>query len=293
MKDLVIAVILVLLVCSCSKNDNDYKILKEKLGGKVLAKVGNKELTEEMLKVMVKLSMQQQDKAGGKITEEDKKAMIDDWVRIQLITLEAEHSSVLKDPEFILQSNLQYEGLLTRYFLTQKMEDITVTPREIEDYYKSNKDKLFTMKEPIKDFTVVFVRDSSKVAKTLEKVKKSDFKSLQPEDHDDIDFKKSNGKVGFANMENTLARFGPSAGQKIWELEKGQLCTEPIPFENGYLVAKCTNSKKKGEVLSLSEVIVMIRSTLTERKKQDRVEKIVETLTEKYKPQRFEQSSTK
>jgi hypothetical protein len=288
MKVLVIALALLLLVCSCGKKDDDYKILKEKLGGKVLARVGNRELTEEMLKIMVKLSLQQQDKVGSKITEEDKKAMIDDWVRIQLITLEAEHSSVLKDPEFILQSNLQYSGLLTRFFLTQKMEDITISPKEIEDYYKSNKDKIFTMKEPIKDFTVVFVRDSSKVAKTLDKVIKSDFKSLQPEDHDDIDFKKNGGKVGFANMDNTMAKFGPSAGQKIWELDKGKICSEPIPFENGYLVAKCTDSKKKGDILSLNEVIVMIKTNLTEKKKQDRVEKIVETLTEKYKPQRFD-----
>ncbi|MBN1232499.1 MAG: peptidyl-prolyl cis-trans isomerase [Candidatus Coatesbacteria bacterium] len=275
-----------LVLSSCSKDAKkaSYKELKSKIGGKILAQVENNELTEGMLKLMVKNAAPE--RTYESLSDEEKKEFIENWINVQLLCLEARSGEIPKSAEFQFQDLLQYEGLMARLFISRQIEGTDVTDKDIEKFYNDNKEKKFTVKETIKHMQRVFVRDSTKALKTLEKIKDKDFKSLIPEDHDDINFSKSKGDAGWSDMSKTMTDYGASAGQAIWQLAKGEISKEPIKVINGYIIVKCIDLKEKGSLLSLSEVKQSLKYTLIEEARKKKIDEIMKNLNDKYKPKR-------
>jgi len=104
---------------------------------KVLAKVGDKVITQKDLDEMVKgyESMRR----GNPYNLQEKKELLDNLIKKALLVAEAEKGKMDEKPEFQVKLKLYKDELLAREFVTQKIEPlVTVKDEELEEIMRKN-----------------------------------------------------------------------------------------------------------------------------------------------------------
>ncbi len=255
----------------------------------IVAKVGGHTLTVEQFNQQVKQLPPQLQMALMQ-RPALKKQFLDRWVQLTLLALAARDSGLDKKKDIKLQIDEAANSILARAYMREKIdaEDIKVSDKEVEEYYKLHKDK-YKEKEAVKarHILVKVDKDGDKKAwSAAEKkaemirekaVKGSDFAALAKEYSDDPGSKSNGGDLGFF----TRGRMVPEFEKAAFSLKKGEI-SQPVKTAFGYHVIKLED-KKKGHQKTLDEVREEIRQELLKEKQKKAMDDIIKQLEKKYK----------
>lgn len=201
-----------------------------------------------------------------------------------LFAQEARRLEVDKNPDVRYKLEEFTKGILTQALIEQTVnKTVTVTDTEIEEYYTNNKDE-FQVSEKIKASQILIAVDSSAGEKEKEEKKKQaeeilteikaggNFAKLAQQYSDDPATKKRGGVMGFF-----------AKGSKNPEFEKVAFSltidevSDIVLTDKGYHIIKLLD-RKEGTTKTLEESRKKIDSKLTQKKKNDAIQKLLEDL---------------
>ncbi len=240
---------------------------------KVLAKVENKEITEEIVNKFINDLGPQ---AGMQFNNpEGRKRVVEELVNQELAYLDAMEKGMDKDEEFVKQFEMMREGLLKQYAIGKLLSDLEVTDKDAEEYYNEHPEYF---KQPEKlNANHILVETEEKANEIKEKIE--------------------NG----LSFEDAAKEFStcPSnqAGGSLGEFERGQMVPEfekvafelpvdkvsdPVKTDFGYHIILVKGKKEEG-TMPFAEVKEDLKNQLLAVKQQEKYVNETNKLKDKYK----------
>ncbi len=235
---------------------------------KVLAKVNEFEITEEMLNETIEGLAAQQN--INVTSEEDKKELVNELVARQLIVEDAMASGLTETEEF----KKMYREFVLNYSLNQLFKTMTVSEEDALAYYTEHQDQF---KEPTIRASHILVateEEANELVKALEEG--TSFEELAAE----------KSSCPSSARGGDLGEFGrgqmvPEFEQVAFELEVGQV-SGIVPTQFGFHVIKLTDKK---EVVPFDVVKPQIQQFMTSMKQNELYSAFTSELREKYSVQ--------
>ena len=206
-----------------------------------------------------------------------------------LFAQEARRLKIDEDPDVRYKLEEFTKGILTQALIEKTVnKNVTVTDKEIEEYYNNNRNE-FQVPEKIKISHILIAVDANagedtkaekrkQAEQILNKVKAGEnFAELAQQYSDDASSKKRGGVLGFFPR-----------GSKSKEIEEGAFnlkkdeVSEIILSDKGFHIIKLLD-RKEGTTKSLEESRKKIKSKLTQKKKNEAIQDLLEDLKAKTK----------
>ncbi len=213
-----------------------------------------------------------------------------------LFAQEARRLKVDEKPDVRYKLEEFTKGILTQALIEETVnKNVTVTEEEIEEYYKNNVSE-FQVPEKIKVSHILIAFDSNAGKETKAEKKKQaeqilykvkageNFAELAQQYSDDTATKKRGGVLGFF-----------SRGSKSTEIEevafnlKKDEVSDLVLTEKGYHIIKMLD-RKEGTTKSLEDSRKKIENKLTQQKKNEAIQRLLEDLKAKTKVVIFEET---
>lgn len=176
------------------------------------------------------------------------------------ITSDAQLQQALKQSHMTKQDLMDQLkiGVLEKKIAESK---VTVTEKQIEDYYNKNKKSLATPKKvAISDIVVSTKAKASDIKTKLSQG--SSFADLAKQDSTDTTTKSSGGKLGTFSESDLNAQY-PDIAKTAFKLKKGEV-SDPIKVNNGYELITVT-AITPSQIPTLDKAKSQIKSTLTQQ----------------------------
>ncbi len=257
----------------------------------IVAEVGKYTLTAKQFEEQVK-ELPPQLQMALRQRPELKKQFLDRWVQVTLLALAARDSRLDRQPDIKRQLEDVANSILARAYLRKEIEskDVNVTDKEVEQYYKVNKDK-FRESESVKASHILIKVDKDGDKKAWEAAKKKagmvrekalkggSFAELAKKYSDDPGSKNKGGELGYF----TKGRMVPEFEKAAFSLKKGEI-SKPVKTAFGYHIIKLEDIKPAHQK-KLSEVMETVRSQLLKDKRRKIMNDVLKQLEKKYKPE--------
>jgi len=240
---------------------------------KVLAKIGNREITTEDIRFFLRnVDPRISSQFAG---PEGVKQLLAQLSEQELFYLDAVEKGLDKETEFVTELERVKSNLLKQYALSKLINSVTVNEVEMKKYYNENKEE-FVEPESIKA-SHILVNDedtANKIIAELENGKK--FEDAAKE-YSICPSKENGGDLGFFPRGRMVPEFEVAA----FALEKGEITKTPVKTKFGYHIIKLTGRRDAME-LTFSEAEERVKSALLNKKQQEEYYKRVEELKQKY-----------
>jgi len=236
--------------------------------GTLLARVDNWVLTLEDYNQKVQ-ALQQLSPDIKVESFDDKKALLEELIRQQLLVREAQTRGLDRKKEIIAAVDEFRRGLLVRELINTLTEDVKIDSKEIENYYNQFKDSFKEASEwHVREIVVPTMDQANQVL--IEALRGSDFgglanqysKSASASKGGDLGFI---SKAKFAQMDSVLSA-----------LEVGSV-SNVFKGPDGFYIIKL-EEKKGGKEKSLSEVWDQIKEGLTLLKQNEKLQDYIAKL---------------
>lgn len=262
-------------------------------GVTVVAKIGDFYITAEDLKKEIETYnaiITAQGMASNKIDTKDKKLayLRDDLVRKYMLYQEALDRGLDKNEEIVKDLEYAKRDLLVTELVREELTKIDVTSKEIEDFYKKNKDSL-REPEQRRIFEIVAPTEDEAKQVYIELLRGGDFASLAKQ-YSKAKTATNGGDLGFINLEpdpKKRIRF-----DKFYEvafapsLEVGSI-SSIFKGTEGYYIIKL-DSIKKSETKPLSGLWDDIKGFLLFEKQQNAMAELANKLSGEIKVEIYE-----
>lgn len=217
----------------------------------------------------------------AKMPEDTKKHLLNRAIELRLLTEEAKKSDVATDPDYQKALEKAKDQIALNIYEKREFNKITVSDKEIGDFYTANKDKFF---EPAQmKASHILVKDEASAKAIIKElsalkgdalakkfVETAKTKSIEPI------ASQSGGELGWFAEEQMVEPFAKATKN----LKKGELSKTPVKTQYGYHVILKEDSKDKRQ-LSQDEVKGYIEANLKNEKFQQQVSKRAEELRTK------------
>lgn len=245
---------------------------------KVLAKIGEKVLTENDLQEVMKTY--EVTRKGKSFTVEEKKRLLDNMIKGTILVMEAEKHRLDESPD--VKAKLQRyrnELLVKEYIKTQIAPTVIVTDEEIQGVIKKSPNlfpkELLTLKE-------ILVKTEKEAEEIYEELKKgADFSMMA------VNRSIAHTGVSGGHMRKPVGRGDlPKPLEEVaFSLKKGEF-SRPIKTDKGYYLLYLVDRKETppSELEKFKEKII---NTIRDRKIQEEVEKKIEELKKNIKIEVF------
>ncbi len=257
----------------------------------IVARVGKYTLTLKQFEDQVR-ELPPQLQMALKQRPDLKKQFLDRWVQVTLLALAARDRGLDRQPDVRVQLEDAANSILARAYLRKEIEgkDVNVTDREVEQYYKANKDK-FRVPESVKASHILIKVDKNGDKKAWEAAKEKaemvrkkalkgeSFAELAKKYSDDPGSKNKGGELGYF----TKGRMVPEFEKAAFSLKKGEI-SKPVKTAFGYHVIKLED-RKPAHQKKLSEVRETVKSQLLKEKRRKIMNDVLKQLEKKYKPE--------
>jgi peptidyl-prolyl cis-trans isomerase C len=244
-------------------------------GGDVLAKVGNHQITREMLDNII-ATIPEENRVPF-LTPDGRKKILDEVVSSMLFAEAAKAEGIDKEPA--VKTRLAYaqtEYLGGEYFRRQLAKSPVLSEKELQAYYEEHKSE-FTPPEEIKARHIL-VKTEAQANKVLEELKAGkDFSELAKKYSIDP-AAAMGGNLGLPDGRDWLPRgaFENSFEQALFKIPKGQV-GGPIKTQFGWHILK-VEDRRKPETPSFVQVRSMIYRRLQDQKVTELRKKLTEQL---------------
>ncbi len=220
---------------------------------KVLANVGGFPITDdEVNEFLVRLGQRGQ----GYNNPEGRKIILDQLVGNKLLLLDAKRNLFETEPAFKAELARVKDNLLVNYAGEKIFGSITVSDKEVRDYYDANPDK-FIAEESV-NASHILVESEESAIEILAKIKSGEM-SFE-------DAAKQNSTCPSGQNGGNLGDFGrgqmvPEFDKAVFEMEIGAISETPVQTQFGYHIIKL-NSKKAAEPVEFEKIAAEIKNAL-------------------------------
>ncbi len=254
----------------------------------VLAEVGPYKLTKAEFEAKLE-SAPPQIKMILAHQPELKKALIDRWVEIALLSLGAKDAKLDQDPEVKLKIQEATNQILAQAYLERVIlaHQKPVSEKEIKRYYEEHKDR-YAEPEAIRARHILIEvpqgASPEEKAKALKKVQEIREKALKGEDFaqlakkysDDPGTRDKGGDLGFFSRGQMVKEFEEAA----FSLKPGEI-SQPVETAFGYHLIK-VEEKRPARQKKLGEVKAQIKEDIERERQEERLKAALKSLEKKY-----------
>ncbi len=256
----------------------------------VLAEIGPYKLTKKEFEAKLE-SAPPQIKMILAHQPELKKALVDRWVEMALLSLGARDAKLDQDPQVKLKIEEATNQILAQAYLEREVLSQTkpVSEKEIKRYYESHKDR-YVEPEAIRARHILIEvpqgASPEEEAKALKKareirqkvLKGEDFAKLAQKYSADPGTKEKGGDLGFFTRGQMVKEFEEAA----FALKPGEV-SQPVRTAFGYHLIK-VEEKRPAREKSLTEVKEQVKEEILRERQEKRLKAALKKLEEKYHP---------
>ena len=245
---------------------------------KVLAKIGNREITTQDLQFFLR---NVEPKVASQYTSpEGLKQLLAQLSEQELFYLDALEKGFDKETEFTKELERVKSNLLKQYALSKFINSVTVNEIEMKKFYNENKEFFFEP-ESVKA-SHILVKDEDSANKIISELNEGKKFEDAANEYSICPSKDKGGDLGFFPKGRMVPEFEAAA----FELEKDEITKTPVKSQFGYHIIKLTGRREAME-LTFNEAEEKVKSALLNKKQQEEYNKVVDTLREKYEVKFF------
>jgi len=267
-----------------AETTQDKTITQLPIKGPIVAKINNLAISLDDLnqEVIAYNNMVPQDKPELKLTTREKKIdyLKNEMVRRMLLYQAALDKGLDRNEDVIKALEKTKMDLLVVELIKQEADKVTVSSKEIEDYYNTYKDQLREPEE-VNVREIVMASESAAKEILVQLLQGADFTTLAKE-RSKSNSAKNGGDLGFIQVGKSFKEMN----SVIDTLEAGQI-SSVFKGPDGFYIVKL-ESKKGGKQKSLSELWEDIKRGLTFLKQQQQIEELIGKLSRQAKIEIYE-----
>lgn len=232
----------------------------------IVAKVGNYVITNADLAEMV--NKYQEFRKNRPFTIEEKKIILDNFVKNLLIVQEAEKLKFDKKPSVEIQLKLLKVELLMKEYVSSLVEpQIKVTDTEIEDYLKQTPDLIPKETLTLREIVVKTEEEAKKIIQDLKKgapfSELATDKSIAPS-------KRNGGRIGMISR----GRLPKALEDVAFKLKVGEF-SGPVKTDQGYTILYLDERRERTQK-EMDELKEKIKAKLEQLVKARKIEEVME-----------------
>ncbi|MBR2930878.1 MAG: peptidylprolyl isomerase [Clostridia bacterium] len=236
---------------------------------KILARVGALTVTEAEVDAFLQGLGQ---RGAAYNNPEGRKIILEQLIGNKLLLQDAKRNLLEGEAAFREELAKLKENLLISYAGNKVISGVTISDKEVEDYYEENKEKFKGEKTVNASHILV---DSEELAKELiAKIKAGEisFEDAAIE-HSSCPSKENGGNLGDFGQGQMVPEFD----QAVFSMEVGELSEEPVKTQFGYHVIKL-NSKEDARIAPLAEIKDQLKEMLLGEKRRKAYESKINQL---------------
>lgn len=250
----------------------EYKPKEKKMENKVLAKVGNYEITDAEIAFMLQSLNPQV--ASQFIGPEGEERLLQEIINQKLLLCEAVESKFEENEDFIEEFAKLKENFLSQYSVKKILGTVTVSDEEAKEFYEANPN-LFVTPAQIRA-SHILVAEEDKANELYAKIQSGESFEELAIDNSTCPSGVNGGDLNFFSKGQMVPEFEDVA----YTLEIGQI-SEPVKTQFGYHIIKLTE-KNEDQQHSFEEVLPNIIQNLTAQKQNETYFAHIEALRTKY-----------
>jgi len=239
----------------------------------VLATIGDNKITDKDLQLKVDSLPAQY--VSFYSSADGKRKLLDQLVQQKLFYLEAKAKNYEQDADVQEALSKMKEEVMTNFYLKKEMEKITVSDKEISDYYSQNKTKFNA--EPGVKASHILVKEEAVAKELLAKIKAGGSFEEIAKEKSTCPSGKNGGDLGYFSRGQMVKPFEDVA----FELKPGTIADQPVQTQFGWHIIKVTD-KKEAQQKEIAEVKGEIRSTLLYEKQKQKLTDLTDKAKAKY-----------
>ncbi len=259
--------------------------------GKIVAEVGPYKLYEKDLNELIERDSQIQQllNSNPEFRDEIIKTLINRWIQISMLALEAKNKGLENDPEIKKELVELEKMLLAKKYFEKKVQKLEITEKEIKEYYEKNKEKykepesvhikhilIYVPKEADKKTQEEALNKANKIRNQL--LKGAKFEELAKIYSDDTGSREKGGDLGIIKKGQTIPEFE----KEVFQLKAGEI-SQPIKSPYGYHIIK-VEEKFPEKILPFEKVKELAKEDCFQEKEEQLMGKILEDLSKEYQP---------
>ncbi len=257
----------------------------------LVAEVGTYKLFQEELNFLLEEEPQLRQilKTKPELKDEVYKSLIERWVNITLLSLQAQKEGLDKEPQIQKRLDELKKMFLAEEYLKHKIGEIRIEEKSLKEYYEKNKNKYKTPEGVKVKHILVYVpekADNATFQKALSKanqiyskiLKGANFEEMAKVYSDDTASKVKGGDLGIIRKGETIPEFE----REIFKLKVGEI-SKPIRSPYGYHIVK-VEKKVPAEILSFDKVKNLVEEDYRREQEKILVENLIKELRQIYQP---------
>ena len=205
-------------------------------------------------------------------TPEGRAAILNQVVANKLLLLDARKNLLEMEPEFKAQLAKFKENLLVSYATEKAIASVTVSDKEVEDYYNANSERF--MGEEAVSASHILVATEEEAREIYGRIASGE-STFEEEAlaHSTCPSKANGGNLG----EFGRGQMVPEFDRAVFAMEVGEITSEPVQTQFGYHLIKL-NEKKEAAITPLAEIQNELKMALLDEKKHQAYESKINQL---------------
>ncbi|MBR2342689.1 MAG: peptidylprolyl isomerase [Clostridia bacterium] len=205
-------------------------------------------------------------------TPEGRRALLTQIINNKLFLLDAKRNLLEAEPEFKAELAKLRENLLAGYAQDKVISAVTVSDKEIAEYYEANKER-FASGESV-NASHILVDSEEGALEILAKINAGEttFEDAARE-YSSCPSKESGGNLG----DFTRGQMVPEFDSAVFQMQVGEVTATPVKTQFGYHLIKL-NSKKESSIAPLEEIKNELSGALLNEKRRAAYESRVNQL---------------
>ena len=236
---------------------------------KILANVGGIAITNKDIDEFLEGLGQ---RGAGYNTPDGRRAVLNQLVANKLLLLEARKNLYETEADFKAQLAKFKESLLTSYAMEKALSAVSVSDKDVEDFYNNNTDKFMGDETVSASHILVKTEDEAKEIYARISSGESSFEE-EALAHSSCPSKANGGSLG----EFGRGQMVPEFDVAVFAMEVGEITIEPVKTQFGYHLIKL-DAKNEARVTPLEEIRDELKSVLLDEKKQKAYESKINQL---------------
>ena len=233
----------------------------------ILAQVNQEKLTENDLRSNFTAI------GWKKLSQEDKKEMVQDWIELTLLSQETDKLFISDTPEIMNKIKIAEKNIKSNALIAQKLAEVNVSEDDLFNYYRVHKSKYQKSHVEYK-VQRIFVKDEALLSEIREEIKKTSFKEAAKK-YSEESLGANGGYMGFVTKNNI--------SKLLWSTLKSlkRYNYKTVQEDDGFYIIRFYDVRNVKTEKTFVEVVDEIRVALIRARKKEVYDDLIESLKKK------------